>query len=388
MENGEIVDFDKLKVTTMTLIMGLSQHTIKEAVFHTLPIVKINTEGIRPTSKCKLPHCKIPGSIISMRYGNMVRGIIKKNPFKNAITIDISTKVKNISVKLSSNSIQMCGASSEQDGLEAATYIVEYITNIQKILDLMQADPEHAQACCQYVANVTKGEELEREVIRSKPLDNNTEMLIYDMVIDHAVICPPTDIPVQYNREIVAFLSQFWLEFLYHSDMMNKLKYLLTLREVIVPEQHTVPLHIRNYDLVMVNYNYKLGFEVNRSNLSKYIDRMNGFTTRYNNSLSTSVTIELLYEPTNRSDGGRKKNKVPHHTFLVYKSGAVTQSGPGGQLMKDAYYLFMNTIMEIKDLIVYDPVNGQTPYRALPESSSPEYEEYDSWSNLIVCEAE
>ena len=79
----------------------------------------------------------------------------------------------------------------------------------------------------------------------------------------------------------------------------------------------------------MVNYNYSLGFEVDRTRLNQFIDGQNGFISRYNNALANSVTIELPYDPPKGTAIKRRKNKVPHHTFLVYKSGSVTQSGPG-----------------------------------------------------------
>ena len=43
----------------------------------------------------------------------------------------------------------------------------------------------------------------------------------------------------------------------------------------------------------------------------------------------------------------RKKDKVPCHTFIVYKSGIVTQSGPGEELMEEVYYKFMGIIKDI-----------------------------------------
>ena len=75
----------------------------------------------------------------------------------------------------------------------------------------------------------------------------------------------------------------------------------------------------------------------------------NGFHSRYNNAADHCVTISLPYDSPKRKG---KKNKPKCHTFMVYKSGIVTQSGPSIDTMRDAYYLFMETIMEIRDHII------------------------------------
>ncbi len=376
MEDGKIKEFESLNVTTMTLIMTLSGATRKDVAFHLFPVVKMKIDpNVKITSKSKLPHCKIPGSIISMRFGPLVRGIIKKGkPFKNAVTIDISTKIKNISMKLSSNTIQMCGASSEADGLEAGNYIVQYLNEVQENLDMIQADMEHAKKCLEYVSLHTKGAPVEREITRHI-IAGNVKMNVLDNIIDHEVVNLKGDIPPEYNERLVRFFARFTKEYNYHSLMMTKLIYILSVKNVIEPSEQPLeivsidghslrnenyPVSIGNTDLAMVNYNYKLGFLVNRSSLARHIDGLSGFTYRYKNALLPAVTIELPYEPVKKPDNGRRKLKVPHHTFLVYRSGAVTQSGPGGEIMRDAYYLFMSLICKIKDAIIYDPT-GNTP---------------------------
>src|SRR5438270_847055 len=103
-----IIPYERLNVTTMTLIMSLNNEVNAELAFHLLPIKRIDVVRKKETSKFKLTHCNIPGSILSMRFRKNVRGVIrnKSTPFKNAVTIDISTKKKNISLKLSAFSIQ------------------------------------------------------------------------------------------------------------------------------------------------------------------------------------------------------------------------------------------------------------------------------------------
>lgn len=345
----DIIPFEQHKITTMTIIIALNGSVNSMFAFQLLPVTRIQIYQTRETSKCKLPHCKIPGSILSMRYLKNTRGVIrsKSSPFKNAVTIDVSTTRKNISIKLSAFSIQMCGASSKDDGIEAATHIIDHLKRIQHVLNKIQDDMEGSLKCINWVKENTRGEKVDKpqwEVIEC----DNALLRVYNPIPDFSIVKPTVDIPEDLNIEVTQFLLSLCDDFLYHSDMMLKLDY--------IPNIHTIienPLEIKSLNEAMVNYNYTLGFEVDRTALNLYIDGQNGFISRYNNALSNSVTIELPYEPSEDSTIKRRKNKIPHQTFLVYRSGSVTQSGPGGELMRDAYYLFMETIAQLRSYIEY-----------------------------------
>lgn len=362
-ENGttQIIPFEDLQITTMTMIMSLTNGVNVEAAFQLLPITRIAIHQTRESSKCKLPHCAIPGSILSMRYRGNVRGVIrsKLDPFKNAVTIDISTVKKNISLKLSSFSIQMCGASSREDGIEAATHVLNHLIYVQNILTRMGDDPGGTYDAIEWVKNVTRGELVERPIWDEQEF-TNVSLRIYRPILCHTIVKPVisvqgenqgdviSSIPNNLDNHVVMFLLYLCDDFIYHEDMCRKLDFIPNIH-VIIDE----PLALKHVDEAMVNYNYSLGFEVDRYLLNLYIDQQHGFISRYNNALATSVTIELPYDPPAGTSIKRRKNKIPHHTFLVYKSGSVTQSGPGGTLMHDAYYLFMNVISQLKPYIEY-----------------------------------
>jgi hypothetical protein len=160
---------------------------------------------------------------------------------------------------------------------------------------------------------------------------------------------PTGPIPEDLDPDIVNFLIPMVDDYIYHPDMCLKLDYIPTIKSLISDE-----LEVSQVDESMRNYNYSLGFKVERSLLNEFIHQQNGFISRYNNALSTCVTIELPYDPPAGSGIKRKKNKIPRHTFLVYRSGSITQSGPGGgRLMRDAYYLFMDTIAQLREWIEY-----------------------------------
>lgn len=345
----EIIPYEDLVTTTITMVLALTGGVNNEAAFHLLPITRIAITQTRESSKCKLPHCEIPGSILSMRYRGNTRGVIrnKSDPFKNAVTIDISTSKKNISLKLSSFSIQMCGASSRDDGIEAATHVINHLKHIQYILNKIQTDIPKTLQTIEWIKNNTRGPPAEKPNWEVVPFVN-VIMRIYRPIPDYSIIKPTIPIPEHLDPEVTTFLLSLCDDFLYHNDMCRKIDF--------VPNIHAIidePLDIGQVNEAMVNYNYSLGFEVDRARLCRYIDGMNGFIARYNNALATCVTIELPYEPPANTVIKRRKNKIPHHTFLVYRSGSVTQSGPGGNLMRDAYYLFMNTIVNLLPYIQY-----------------------------------
>jgi len=349
-----IAPFETLKITTMTMIIALSDSVNTDIAFQLLPITRIAIQQTRQSAKCKLPHCEIPGSMLSMRCGGNVRGIIrsKSSPFKNAVTIDISTRQKNISLKLSSLSIQMCGASSRDDGIEAARYLLGHLSNIQMILDKIQNNERKCVDEIEWVKKLTKGEMEEKPNWNERKFAN-VKMYIYSPIKCHKIVKPQVPIPETLDKDMILFLVSLWDDFIYHEDLCRKLDYVGTLHKIMNSN-----IEIKSIDEAMVNYNYPLGFEVDRERLNQYIDGKNGFISRYNNALTTSVTIELPYEPRVGTSIKIRKNKVPHHTFLCYRSGSITQSGPGGELMKEAYYLFMNTIAQLRPYIEYSPKIG------------------------------
>lgn len=348
----EVLAYEALKVTTITLVMSLKGWVNKEAAFHVLPVTRVPVQPTRESSKCRLPHCKTPGALLSIRYRNQVRGVIrsKKRPFKNALTLDVSTTVKNISVKLSSFSFQMCGASSREDGIEAATHVINHLKKAQRILNRMRADPQGTQAAIAWVKEQSRGPLIDRYQINVKAC-SNLNLNIITNHLEYSIVRPTGPIPEELDPEVVNFLIPMVDDFIYHPDMCLKLDYLPTLQALISDQ-----LEISQVDESMRNYNYSLGFEVDRALLNEFIHQQNGFISRYNNALTTCVTVELPYEPPADSGIKRKKNKIPRHTFLVYRSGSITQSGPGGGgLMRDAYYLFMHTIAQLRDWIEYAP---------------------------------
>lgn len=370
-----MIAFENLKVTTMTLVIPLIGSINLDAAFNLLRITRIHLpQPKRQSQKYKIPHCTDPGAILSLRYKGDTRGIIRSTSsshFKNSITIDIATKDKNVSIKLSSTKIQMCGASSVQQGIEGSNYIINQLLEIQDILDYIQSNQALARSTVDWIKENTRGAQICR---KNDPVPN-TVNADAGGTIDNAVQHPFGFVLVNSNGQlalnpgqvintipeytdqfpqgidirIANFMLRQIFEHVYYTDYCLELDWILGLTIVT-----TRPLAIQQVHKAMVNYNYDLGFSVRRSELVRQINGLNGFYARYHNSIEHNVTIELPYEVPEQHRAMRKKNKNPCHIFLVYMSGLVTQSGPGEELMCEAYYRFNATINSIRDLIFKD----------------------------------
>ena len=348
------IKFKDLVITTMTQVNMIQGSIDIMSAFHLLPITKMILKNNRDSLKCKLPLCETRGAILSMRHKKMVRGIIRNTNeffFKNSITLDISTAVKNISLKISPNTIQLCGACSRQNGIEAATYIIDYLIDIKKQVDYIENHLDSYNECIAWL-NEAKGVPHIKIVYEEFPTKN----LIYR--IRHEVpdyLINFHHIPLHLDHQIMTFLISLSTDMTYHSDFMNKINNILKFKPVYEGD-----LAIYKTNEVMVNYNYNLGFRVNRDRLNELIDGKNGLYSHYDNALVNSVTVELPYDTLLDYTSKKLKRGISHHTFLIYGSGAVTQSGPCSSsqpgrcstIMEEAFNTFMSTIMEIKDEIM------------------------------------
>lgn len=459
-----MLDFDCLKVTTMTVIAKLTGNVIIENIFPLLNITRLSLPPrTRINKKFKIPFCNVPGAILSAKFRDVTRGIVKsekKKSFLNSITIDICTSEKNINAKLSGNKIHMCGPNSERLAYETAEHLIRHCLQIQEDLDYIHQNSERRDRAIQWLKENTVGQDFivdieTQEIIELDTLDqlqkisslpvepgvvdeffitNNGKIRqkekqirfeswnIGDFVTEENVICnkdkipyvmlnskniketailgknffvkaehedsgnfkyrfldiegnpiimvlsvdlkvmkvKSIDVPKQYpdqypsdiDSRIINFYIRYVCDFAYHHVYCQFLDCVKTITEVIQQNsEEERRLEIDCVDMAMINYSYSVGMSIDRWALLNAINnRKNGFTARYCNSTDHSVTICLPYV---LPEGGvRKKDKPPRHTFMVHRSGIVTQSGPNIDLMRGAYYRFMSTIMQIRHQII------------------------------------
>jgi hypothetical protein len=259
-----MLNFDSLRITTMTVIIHLSCNVYIEKLFYLLPVS--SNEVIKD------------GKIISLKYKGERRGLCyrtkKSNTFRNSITANLVMDKKIISVKIfSKNKIQMCGLTSEEMAYQSTRKIIEIVTHIQNMLDRIKTN------------KIEWGSEESMFVLDALTRISWEELKNYDRVIDTKNV----DFKIQ---------------------------------------------------KVMVNFNYDLGYSINRLQLSKEFMKKNNFKVRYENSTDYCVFVRFF-----------DKNNLKH-IFIIYKSGLVTQSGPDEKLMGEAYKIFLSVVNEIRTKII------------------------------------
>jgi hypothetical protein len=208
------------------------------------------------------------------------------------------------------------------------------------------------------------------QIIRRKPIE---AMIVNSITIPDTY---PDKYPDGIDERVVNFYLKYAPDFVYHHVYCQFLESIVDITEIISPD-----LGIDSLNMAMINYSYSLGMSINRWELVNRIRGRNGFTARFDNSADHCVTISLPYENNNNSYEEQttktsRKKKEKCHTFMVYKSGIVTQSGPDIEAMREAYYLFMETIKDIKPFIMKKNTPFKLKYKPIP---------YKSKDMLIKC---
>jgi hypothetical protein len=389
-------EYKNLRVTTMTLIFGLKCKIDLNTIFYLLPITRISyTPSSKARTRYKIPHYEVPGSILSMRYRGQTRGILKTTSgthFKNSITIDISLKEKNVNIKLTGSKMQMCGAKSVDQGIDGAN---EILSKIDKISDLIKRinknlvvknntinllkkniqDSEkiwyltnHQGYIPNKLANIIFSDLqfqidiLEKDISVLDEIASNYKHYCNDTIKHDDIynwlknsLKLTTKLEYKYpTEEEFSEIDKEYLDFLMldFQDYQSKHQYFEKIDFIssINDDLYEGELEIESISKAMVNFNYSLGDEIDRFQLKKYINGRDGFFAHFDNSTEHYVTIELPYHV--EREQKKRKNKKPCHSFLVYQSGLVTQSGPDEELMKDAYKQFISIFNEIRENVV------------------------------------
>ena len=329
-KNKKMSEYDypavaSLPLTTMTYVVSLQGNINLEAVYELFSIINIQIHQTRKNVKnIKIPY--IPGNegmIYDINYKGNTRGIVKKRSkkfFKNSVLLDLGLKEKNVAIKISNTSFHITGVKEYQNVIDSTEYLIKFLYTIQEHLDYIGNNPEEIAKIDNWILKNVKG-------------PNDT-------------LIPINKVNDNINLSILNFLTSSLWEFTSFEDFYTVFQWTLGCREII-----TSDLNITGNKLIMTNYNYDLGFLINRDELAQRLKNETNFVVIYDNSVNYYIKIELPYIRDESFDKIRKKPKVPKHTILVYKSGKVTQSGPGYDLMKICYDKFRIEICKFRPYI-------------------------------------
>ena len=150
------------------------------------------------------------------------------------------------------------------------------------------------------------------------------------------------------DERVVKFFIKYAPDYRYYEHYMSFIDDVLHIDTVA-----EFPVAIDQVFPLMVNFSYSLNMIINRPALARCIDGVDGFKAYYNNTTDHCVTVVLPYKPTKEMKllKKNKANKENQHTFMIYKSGLVTQSGPNLPLVRGAYIKFNNFIRSVADQV-------------------------------------
>lgn len=125
---------DNFSPNNIVMCSSLSEEVFLDAVLQLLPCVPVDFRLEFKNGKAKrkiIPYFNEEGIIISVKYKNEYRGIrTEGGQFPTAIGVDLQNDCKNMYVKISGESLQLCGALSYQMGINAFNIILEYINMV------------------------------------------------------------------------------------------------------------------------------------------------------------------------------------------------------------------------------------------------------------------
>jgi hypothetical protein len=282
--------------------------------------------------------------------------------------MDILT-TKKINIKLSKRTMHFTGLRSDKMAYEAAEYVLKAIKHVQNMLDFIKNNKEKALKTKEWVKEHTKGKEI---ILPPKFLNENQHIA----VVVNNIIIADLNIPDDIDRELALFFIKLAPDYNYYQEYINCLDIIFNIPQVMVGKK----LEIINFKKSMVNYNYDIGFKINRHKLHQYINGIHEVYLKNTVLEDDKKEINFLSSYDNTSDNHvnilLSINGERDQTLLIYKSGKVTHSGPNEEMIKIGYEIFMDNIKKIKEYIINDddtktlklyPSNRNEKYATLKE---------------------
>jgi hypothetical protein len=312
-----VKNFEDYDVSTMTLVVLIDGHVKNRDILqYTVPVVGTYRS-----------HQAVPGEITSYRWNGRTRGV-QGGYFKNSPIVDICIKnpkvgVKTISTKISETKIQMCGCKSMDVGEEVGNYIVSQVNSVLDFVGNIESDKMLYMDASEWLLEHCKKQE------------------------GDSIVWPQqSDVPPEY----MYFVTQIMMRC---DDMVSvdQLEQMCDFFQTTTASCVATPIKLKKVGKSMVNYNYHLGFRVNRQVLYETLKDM-GYYADFINTKRSSVTLEMYSNVDNDPDVIRKDNEPrSKQTFLIQLSGSVMHSGTGGAASKECYYHFASLMDSIRDII-------------------------------------
>ena len=321
--------FSTLNPTLKMHICGINGIFNKEAIYELLPVTQVVYEQ-KKKKKVKIPHYPDSiGKIISIAYGNSCRGIYRP-PFKNNTSLVICLQEKNAAIKFFDDTVCVAGAKSIDHINEALDFLQAMFVQKQAELDYIQANQEPATKTVKWLSDQLEG-----------PDDTINKI---------------TELEEAPDLRIAQFLLSYIDEFNVWSDYRTVMDYFLTVKSMINGE-----FTVKHITLIMTNYNFSLGFEIDRDQLAQEVQAKTKFKAYYDKTVNYAVKLTMPYiRDENFKFIKKKKSEKYRFVIQVYKSGKITFTGPSPELMAPVYKYFREFICSVSDKIRQHKITGTT----------------------------
>lgn len=335
-------EFHELKPSTMTIVIFFKVPVVMNVVWHLLDI------DYDPTFKRNGKKLAWPGRgglVLNCRYKLRQRGPCWKSSFKNSVNIDVTTSMKNISLKISELSFQMCGASSEDDAREASLTVLDKIHKVYNHQVYSRMNFGNYCDVYNYFLVNARGEKVIKHFDRrhfqysfcnDRKKKRKCSFIVNEKTAGHLLVHIPNVCPKELDPYIWEFLYSYYQDVLYneglYEEFMEKLELIHKLPYIYrdaVDGSYIEGNELCTFNQIMVNYNYSFPKCVDRevfNHIAGKLEPMNVFS-RFYKDFNNNVSIEYVSNNSNIDPRIKKnKNKPYHQTLIIYKTSSITMS--------------------------------------------------------------
>jgi hypothetical protein len=344
-------DFSSIPTSTATIITKLNTQIDLEALFILLPITNIFLPPPRKScKKYKIKSFGQPGAILSLQLKDVVRGVVvnaNNKFFKNQITCIISNKTKNINMKIFSDKIHLTGCKFDTEDMtkETVGYLIQNMKTINDTLVYMNGFVEDPI-----------------ELARKEKSRDETLGYLYNCILEsmNTGLDYPNavkNIQLTGNELIDTRIYNFAYELISSLETIDQcvsfLEWLTT-----IPRIYTDEPYVTDIDVIMVNITFSLGYEIDRKKFREEINKCSKFHAIFEKTSKLGTIVRWYYHDPNEK---KKRKQLKKHTFTVFKTGNVNQSGRNRKMMEPIYYEFLAAANLIKDKVKLEKIIPEVP---------------------------
>lgn len=366
-------DFSKIPISNMVGIFTLNNKLDMNAIFRLCTLngigdikhisFQLYSRGVKKCKKC------------TKKKDN-------KRCWKNGLVIKMCN---NLSVKLSDNVFHITGLKSRAQAENCLNLFNLNLIDVESTVNYINQNIEKAQECVEWIKDATKGREV--YVIKNSGIEANANDVViynekmylkitsdlYQKLNQHKHLIPKdsspfqlvyenggvyelyqlieierfttiireVQVPAELDPKIITFLLDKMVDFAKYEEYRLNLDWFLTIKSLYKDEG--MGLNSLNFKFGNINYNHNLGFEVDLNSIHTAFNNIESdFVCEYFKDISKYAIVTAIMDlPEDLQPEMRKGIKAKLPKFVIYTTGAVTQSGPHPTLNGIAHKNFM-----------------------------------------------